>query len=95
MRRKEQTGKSLIDILLKKFKWEENLTSIKVTEIWNNLMGENIAQRTKKIESENKILKIYLSSSILRNELNMNRYQILSAIHKELGEEYFDGIKFL
>ena len=49
-------------------------------------MGKNAASLTSKLVIKNKVLYVYLDSSVLRNELLMMREKLISRINEMAGE---------
>ena len=55
--------------------------------IWEDIAGKVITARTKRIYLKDGVLHIYLTSSVLRNELMMLRDSLKSRINSRAGEE--------
>ena len=51
------------------------------------MLGKNAASLTKKLIIKNKVLYVYLDSSVLRNELLMMRETLIKRINEMAGEE--------
>lgn len=67
-------------------KLEEKIYEVKIIEDWKKIMGHNIAVYTQSIALKNGKLTIYLNSSVLRNELQMNRQKMIIIINSYFGQ---------
>ncbi|MGD2034840.1 MAG: DUF721 domain-containing protein [Bacteroidales bacterium] len=59
---------------------------------WEEILGKNAASLTKKIYLRKGVLYVYLSSSVLRNELLMMRETIIRRINEKAGETLVEKI---
>jgi len=92
--RKSNTRKisEIIDEYLNSSGLKQKLRKARVLNHWEELMGKSVANRTKSLYIKNRTLFVYLSSSVLRNELLMMRQQIIDAVNKHAGESIIDEI---
>ncbi len=90
----EQSLGAAIREFLKNFNLEEKVIETRVSSSWEKVMGRNIARYTEKIVLKNKILTVYLHSSVLRNELSMAKTKIKDMLNKEAGQEVIKEIIF-
>lgn len=79
-------GEALGD-LIKEYRLEKGLKDAAVLNIWEDIAGKVITARTKRIYLKDGVLHIYLTSSVLRNELMMLRDSLKSRINSRAGEE--------
>jgi len=95
MRRKE-TQK--ISDILKEFTKESNLDQklqeTRLVENWGKMLGPMIENSTRKIFISNRVLFVYLESSVIRHELFMMRTKIQDALNNSVGENVIDNIVF-
>lgn len=95
MRRKE-TQK--ISDILKEFTKESNLDQklqeARLVENWGKMLGPMIENSTRKIFISNRVLFVYLESSVIRHELFMMRTKIQDALNNSVGENVIDNIVF-
>jgi predicted nucleic acid-binding Zn ribbon protein len=95
MRRKE-TQK--ISEILKQFTqesaYEDKLLENRLINNWGSVLGSGIANATRKIYISNRILFVYIDSSVMRHELLMIRTQIQEALNKSVGSQVIDNIIF-
>lgn len=66
-------------------KLSSQYTANRIKCIWKEEMGPTIYSYTKKLNYDKGTLRIYLTSSTLRQELSMSIPQIISMLNRELG----------
>jgi len=59
---------------------------------WGNILGKAIAARTKHVYIKDRILYVYLTSSVARSELMMMRQIILDKMNEIAGERLIDSV---
>ena len=79
-------GEALND-LIKEYKLASGLKEAAVLNIWESVAGKVITARTKRTCLKDGVLHIYLTSSVVRNELMMLRDALKSQINSRAGEE--------
>jgi len=89
--------KSLSNVMrkiLKNPKLSKRLNNIKIIEIWNELIGNNL----EKYVLDSKVYKgklfIKLKSSTLRNEFTYKKSELLKQINNRFGKQVIDDIIF-
>lgn len=77
---------------------ENNLTKglnkIKIQEIWAEHMGNGVNKYTEKISLKGTTLTIYLTSSVLREELSYGKEKLIQMLNDSIGAELIKTIKF-
>jgi predicted nucleic acid-binding Zn ribbon protein len=68
------------------------LKESRLKDQWEKMLGKNAASLTKKLIIKNKVLYVYLDSSVLRNELLMMRETLINRINEMAGEELVNKI---
>jgi len=86
-RNKTITPGEALGELIKEYRLEKGLKDAAVLNIWEEIAGKVITARTKRIYLKDGVLHIYLTSSVLRNELMMLRDSLKSRINSRAGEE--------
>ncbi|MGB8359074.1 MAG: DUF721 domain-containing protein [Bacteroidales bacterium] len=86
-RNKTITIKEALEDLIREYKLEPKLKEASTLKIWDGITGKAIAQRTKRIFIREGVLHIYLTSSVVKNELTMLRESLRSQINNKAGEE--------
>jgi predicted nucleic acid-binding Zn ribbon protein len=62
---------------------------------WQQMMGENIADKTLRLFIKERILYAELSSSPLKAELLMAKAKIVTQLNKQVGESLIDEVVFI
>lgn len=92
--RKSHTQK--IDLVIREFLSEiqidRKLKEVHLVSEWESLMGKMVALRTKNIYIRKKTLFVYVTSSVLKNELIMMRQNIIDRLNEVAGEKLIEQI---
>ena len=72
----------------------DGITQARINEIWVELMSRPILSRTTKLRYINKTLTIYLTSSVIRNELDYQKEEFKKQFNDRLGESAIEKIEF-
>jgi hypothetical protein len=86
--------KQIIDGLRKERKLKKGLEKAQIKKLWRELMSETIDKYTANITYENGVLKVYLTSSALREELSRGKSKIIDLLNSHLGEHIINKIIF-
>ncbi len=73
-------------------KLEEKIYEVKIIEDWKKIMGHNIAAYTQSLALKSGKLTVYLNSSVLRKELQMNRQKMVIIINSYFGQSVVKDI---
>ena len=93
MRRSEfQSLGNAIKDYLKVEKIDGKLAEIEAVNLWESLIGKQIARATSSIYIKDGVLFIHLKSSIVRNELFMMRDEIIQAMNQRMGQRVVKAI---
>ncbi len=90
----ERSLGDIIKIVLKRHGLEDKLTEAKIFSLWEKIMGAPIAKYTSRLSLKHGNLIVYLSSSVLRNELTYAKTKIIRMINDELGKPVVQDIVF-
>lgn len=66
---------------------QKGMNKVEVREAWANLMGNGVNNYTTAVELRGDTLFVSLSSSVLREELNLGKSKILIMLNEELGKD--------
>ncbi len=91
-RSNEQTLGEIIKEVLKTHRLEAGITKVRVSSIWDKVMGEFIASKTTNLFLQKDTLIVELNSAALRNELSYGKEKIIEAINKEVGKNVIKKI---
>jgi hypothetical protein len=64
-----------------------------IDEVWKSEMGALISGYTQKITFSNGVLKVYLTSSVLKKELSMGKDKIIKNLNKALGRDIVEKVE--
>jgi len=93
MRRSEfQSLGSAIKDYLKEEKFDTKLAELEAVNLWESLIGKQIARATSSIYIKDGILYVHLKSSIVRNELFMMRNEIMQAMNQQIGRRVVKAV---
>ncbi|MFK5856174.1 MAG: DUF721 domain-containing protein [Bacteroidota bacterium] len=95
--RKFNYDNSLGDVLQKLFDaygWTEKMDGVRITNSWEKVVGSIFAKHTTNIYVKNKKLFVFLDSSVLRNELYMEKTEIVKKLNSEIGKKVINEIVF-
>lgn len=84
----------LVSQLLKDLGIDHKLKEVRLINSWNELLGNNIARATSKLFIKNRVLFVYLTSAVVRNELMMLKSGIIKSLNDKVGEKIIDDIVF-
>ena len=86
--------KEVLSEFLRQNKLDVKLKERRLVESWEEIVGKTISRSTRNIYIKDKKLFIYLSSSVVRNELFMLKDEILKKLNEKAGEEIIQEIIF-
>jgi len=79
---------------LNKFRTDPDLELTTVFTIWNNVVGEAVANNSKPAGFKGKVLIVHVSSSAWMQELQYYKKDMITKINDVLGKELVEDIKF-
>ncbi|MDR0385440.1 MAG: DUF721 domain-containing protein [Prevotellaceae bacterium] len=82
----------LLSLFIKNSGLEKGYHDYQVLKLWDEILGDVISKATLDKRLDNKKLYVYLSSSVIRDELYMMRSEIVSEINRRTGENVIDEI---
>jgi len=86
--------KQIIENLRKERKLKKGLEKAQIKKLWGELMSDTIDKYTDNITYDNGVLKVYLTSSALREELSRGKHRIIDLLNSRLGESVIKKIIF-
>lgn len=86
-------GNVLGDVL-NKFRTDSDLELTSLFTIWNNIVGQAIANNSRPAGFKGKILLVYVSSPVWIQELQYYKRDMIIKINNALGKELVCDIKF-
>lgn len=82
----EKPLKEVIESMLEAYKLKSGVNEVRIMNEWENAVGKLIAQKTDKIFVKRGKLYVYLSSSVIKNELVYARQEIVDRLNRAVGE---------
>jgi predicted nucleic acid-binding Zn ribbon protein len=93
MKRSEfQSLGSAIREYLKEEKFDVKIAEIDAVNLWESIIGKQIARATSSIYIKDGTLYVQLKSSIVRNELFMIRNDIIQVMNQRIGRRVVKAI---
>lgn len=96
MRRKndDTSISEVLKAFIEKNKLQHGIDAVDVKQAWANLMGNGVNNYTKEVILQKKTLFVWLTSSVLREELSYGKQKIIKMINEELGKEVITDLVF-
>lgn len=88
----ERPLKQVIDSMLDAYKLKSGINEVRIINEWENAVGSLISQKTDKIFVKRRKLYVYMSSSVIKNELVYAREEIISRLNEAIGEDAIDEL---
>lgn len=82
----------VIEAYIKQLRIDSKLSEVRLVNDWEKLFGKTINKYTRSMKLSSGVLYIYLSSSVLRQELHFNRESMKDSINQHFGEELVKDI---
>jgi predicted nucleic acid-binding Zn ribbon protein len=93
MRRSKPVAVSdLLSLFLKESGLEKGYRDYQLLKLWDEILGNAISKATVSKRLDGKKLYVYLSSSVVRDELFMMRSEIIKEINNRAGKDVIDEI---
>ena len=71
---------------------KQKILEVRIQRAWGDVLGPMIMQSTQKLFVKNGVLHVFLNSSVLRNELSMNKKRLLKSLNDYAGEVVIEDI---
>ena len=95
MRRTESISmKDAIGEFLERNRLKKKFDQTEVISLWKTMFGPVVANRTTQLFFRDGKLFVSLSSSVLRQELSMNKAKIIQSLNEEMNQEVVKEIVF-
>jgi predicted nucleic acid-binding Zn ribbon protein len=93
MKRKEiKRIDSLLGQFVRANKLEKGLAEYRLIKSWNELLGIMVAKKTKSLYIRNRKLFVTLHSSVVRNELEMMKDDLIPRLNEAAGMKIIDDV---
>jgi predicted nucleic acid-binding Zn ribbon protein len=87
-----ETIGAVISEYLKALDIDHKLREIRLIDSWPHVVGLTIAKKTDKLYIKNRVLFVYLNSSIVRSELLRIRTSLPKALNEKAGSNIIDEV---
>jgi predicted nucleic acid-binding Zn ribbon protein len=74
---------------------EKTVLETRVVELWPQVMGPTVARLTRKVEVDNGMLIVYITSAALKAQLFECRFELVSKINQAVGGEVINDCRIL
>lgn len=81
--------------LIKSSGLQKGLDQQKAVDSWSVVVGENITKNTEPISVEYGILKVQVKTPAWRQELQLQKTNIINKLNNELGKKTIKDIRFI
>lgn len=75
-----------LNLITKDKRINKGLTESVIKEKWAEMMGKTIAEHTTLLYVKDQILFLYFNSSIIKNEINLNKLKVIEIVNETIGE---------
>ncbi|MBK7226527.1 MAG: DUF721 domain-containing protein [Saprospiraceae bacterium] len=87
-------GEALHNFSSQSFKLKLKLEEAKIQSIWSSTYGDYITQLTESIRLKENVVFVKFTSSVLRNEMNLNKEKVLQTIKEKMAPVEIKEIVF-
>ena len=70
----------------------QKILEVRIQRAWGDMLGPMIMRSTRQLFVKYRTLHVFLSSSVLRNELLLNKKRLLKSLNEYAGEEVINDI---
>ncbi|HPI30787.1 MAG TPA: DUF721 domain-containing protein [Bacteroidales bacterium] len=88
----EKPLKEVIRQLIEYYRLDRKLNEATLIEKWEEIVGKMIAKHTTKLYVDKRVLYVELDSSIVRNELNLIKSEIVKRLNSYFNKPFIDKI---
>jgi hypothetical protein len=71
---------------------DKKLNEVRLIDSWPDIVGTSVAKKTSKLVVKNRVLFVYLNSSIVRSELLRIRESLPKALNNKAGVSIIDEV---
>lgn len=77
----------VLKIIVQKYKLTQVIEPMRVCQAWEKVTNGKYKNYIQKIQYKDKVLQVFLKSSVLRQELLYRKSELISLINRELSSE--------
>jgi len=90
-----QRLKIAIDSMLRKFGIDNAVAQNNALNIWNEIVGEKVANNTEPDRVEHGVMVVKVSSATWRQELYFQKKEIIQKLNNTIGRNVIRDIRFI
>jgi len=90
-----QSLKIAIDSMLRKFGIDNAVAQNNALNIWNEIVGEKVANNTEPDRVEHGVMVVKVSSATWRQELYFQKKEIIQKLNNTIGRNVIRDIRFI
>jgi hypothetical protein len=90
----EKSIGKVIDDMITENNLSDGIAQVKINAVWLELMSQPIISRTSKLRFYQGKLTIFLTSAVIRNELDYQKEELRKQFNEKIGEELVLKIEF-
>ncbi len=90
----QYTLKEAIEQLIRAYGYHDKLLETTLIASWEDVVGGVYAAHTEHLKVKNRTLFVKIDSPALRQELTMQRTELLNKLNRKTGEKVIDEIVF-
>lgn len=88
----QQSLKEVIEAIVNQGRLKQGLTELNIKNVWNQVVGPQIANHTTDIYLKNKTLFVTLDSSVLRQEMSYGKELIVRKVNEHIGQDALEKV---
>jgi len=85
---------SILDAVIKKYRRETDAEIVQVWQVWDNIVGDVIAQNAKPAAFKGRILLVHVASSTWIHQLQFLKKEMMAKLNNALGKTLIEDLKF-
>ena len=90
---KTQNIAAAISAFFKEINAEDKISNARITSIWRKVMGNSVADKTRKIYLKERTLVIITESAALRHTLQHSKLDVIKRLNKEFTHEMIQEVQ--
>lgn len=87
--------KQAVEKWLEVYRLRQKFDESSIVNVWNELIGPSIANRTETIYINNKKLFVKVESAVIKHELKLMRRQIIQRVNEHVGRDIIEELVIL
>lgn len=93
-RNHEITLKDALGNFSNQVRLKDSLMQNKLVQIWKDLYGDYIHSLTEHVKLKDNVMYVKFTSSVLKNEMHLNKTKVLSSINEKIRPQILTDIIF-